>query len=471
LLNLPISEAAQSMGAEVSGEIGGSFPEVSIDSRTLQPGQSFFAIQGERFDGHEFISSSLEKGAQVIVHSESDASPSEWPDRCFLKVADTTAALQNLGHYIRQLWGGKVVAITGSMGKTTTRHFTSSLLSRRFRVYQSHGNFNNEFGLPLSLLSIKQEDEVAVLELGMSHPGEIDLLSQICQPDIGVLTNVAPVHLEFFESIDDIACAKGELVDHVSEAGALIYNAADTRVALLADQYQGTKVSFGVETKADCSVDGYRLRSLREMTFRLVFDQNQYECEAPFAGVHHLHNIAAASAVAWELGVAPGDIVEEIARLEPYSGRGRIMDFQLPQGGIVTVLDDSYNSSPLAVQAVLETVRKLEGFPRCTLALGEMLELGDSSADLHFEVGKVAARCDPVLLATVGKDAAFILEGARSAGLPDDRLLHFKNSADAAESILPMVRGGDLLICKGSRGVRMDIIIQRLEAGKEELTT
>lgn len=461
MIELTIEEAAKTINAQSVESVFNlrqkPFPPVSIDSRTIQAGQCFIAIKGDRFDGHDFIEEALEKGATIIIHSRAIEGR---PNQTFLQVDDTTAALQLLAHYARQKWGNPLVAITGSTGKTTTKEFTAILLSQKFRIFKSQGNLNNDIGVPLSLLELTREHELAVLELGMNHPGEVRRLGQICAPDSALITNVAPVHLEFFPNLDAIAAAKAEILESLPSDGAFFFNADDERVTRLAASYSGKKVSFGVDGKADLAITRFNFNSLEKMDFEMEAFGQTFSATVPFVGKHFLYNVAAASAIAFSFGLNQNEVLTGIAQLRPMLMRGRVF-----KADDITIWDDSYNSNPQALASVLETVGRLNGYRRKILALGEMLELGPSAPELHRQMGAPVAASGADLLVTVGRNAAHIGEGTREQAARL-RIVHFEDSAQAADFISGEIQNGDFLLVKGSRAIRMDRIIERIEEVK-----
>ena len=471
-MELDSRRAAEVMGARSWGRQSGRqanrpLPRVVIDSRQVKPGDCFFAIKGDRLDGHDFLAAAMERGAAVAVCSrEPDLDAGAYEDRIFLRVADTTRALQALAAELRREWGRRLVGVTGSMGKTTTRTFTARLLESGYQVLQSPANFNNDFGVPLSLLLLEERHDLAVLELGMNHAGEIRRLARICRPDLAIITNVAPVHLEFFSSVDEIARAKGEILEDMPPAGVFVYNADDRRVAALASSFHGRRVSFSLEREADVQVTDVRTVGSNSTRFRLRTGWGESSCQVDFVGRHHLYNLAAAVAAARTLGLSRGQIEGAIPGLSPLPMRGRIRGLEMSDSRRIRILDDSYNSNPQAVRMVLEAVGQSAGAGRRILALGEMLELGPESAVWHRRVGRMAARIEPHLLAAVGAGARPVLEGAREAGLEDARTLFFGTSEEAADYLSGFICSGDFLLIKGSRGIGMERIAALLEKGK-----
>ena len=437
-------------------------PPISIDTRTMRCGQWYVAIVGDRFDGHDFVPDALQKGASVIIHSRPIEAGSRWQDRLFVQVEDTRRALRCLARLAREQWGNPVVAVTGSMGKTTTRQFASTLLAQQFSVFQSPGNWNNEIGVPLSLMQLTEEHDLALLELAMNHAGEIGLLAATCSPDTALVTNVAEVHLEFFSNLDEIAEAKGELLAHLRPPGTLVFNLDDPKVANLAKRHDGRCVSFGFSPGADVGVADCRIESLSSMQLRLELQGDPVRSRVPFAGRHFAYNVAAAAALSLTHGLSVEQIRQGLKFLKAFPMRGAIL--RLDNGGErVTVWDDSYNSNPRAAEAVLETIRDVTGFRRKILVLGEMLELGPESPNLHRQVGRVSASTRPDLVVAVGEGAQGLVEGAVKAGLKADRICHFTGACAAADFLTGQVRGGDLVLVKGSRGVRMDRIVGKLK--------
>jgi UDP-N-acetylmuramoyl-tripeptide--D-alanyl-D-alanine ligase len=329
-------------------------------------------------------------------------------------------------------------------------------------VFESQGNLNNHIGVPLSLLQLEERHELAVVELGMNHAGELRELGRISSPTGAVIANVASVHLEFFADLDDIARAKGEVLESLPGDGLLVYNADDPRVTRLAAQYAGRKASFGLEKEADVRIDGCEFHSLDEMRFELSAVGERLPIRVPFAGRHFLYNLAAAAASGLSFGLNLAEIRRGMEALEPAAMRGQVLRIEHGRRSGVAIWDDSYNANPFAMEAVLDTVARLRGFSRKVLALGEMLELGSTAAVLHRETGRRAAASGADLLITVGAHGVSIGEGAREAGMRADQVGQFATSELAAEFLREEVRPGDLVLVKGSRGVRMDRIVQSL---------
>jgi len=461
---------------QIAGMIGARAPEegaeaaaggYSIDSRTLRPGELFFALRGGCSDGHEFVQAALDGGALAAVVEQGRLAPSAR----LLEVPDPKAALQKLAAEARRQWGGRIVAITGSNGKTTTKEITSALLATRFRVDKSEGNLNNDLGLPLSLLRMKEASEVGVMELGMNHAGELRELAAIAAPQIGLVTNVNLVHLEFFRSVDEIALAKRELIEGLPADGAAVLNADDERVSRFADFHRSRGpaapvVSFGVENTADVRAVGIQDLGLKGTRFRL--EACGQEFFTPLAGRHNLYNTLAALAVARALGLAPVYLSDAVAGLRPARLRGEILE-----ADGIQIINDCYNSNPRAAEMMLDLLATLVARRRVAV-LGEMLELGENSEALHRQVGRKAAQAKLSMLAGVGGAARYLVEEAVGEGFPSSAAWFFQDAAQAGEHLRTVFQPGDAVLFKGSRGVRLEkalqAVIESLESSAVPLT-
>jgi len=450
--------AAAMNGRLVAGDEDHYVTGFSIDSRTLASGDLFFAIVADR-DGHDFAMAASKRRAAGLVVSK----PVELGDgneAFVVEVADTTRALQDLARHVRRKSGAKVVAITGSAGKTTTKDTIAELIGTRYRVVKNVGNLNNHLGLPLSLLELRHGADVAVMELGMNHAGEIRTLIGVATPEVRVWTNVGEAHIGYFGSADAIADAKAEIMEDASADTVLIANADDPRVMARVPSFAGRTITFGTSGRAEVRADDVEDLGLDGSRAMLTTPAGRRALKTPLLGRGHLMNVLCATAVALEMGIDLDVIVDRVAQLKPSSRRGAIL--RLPKG--VTVIDDSYNSSPSALQRSLEVVARSWGARRIAV-LGEMLELGDWSESLHRECGQVAASSRLAKLITIGGEPARALgEAAIEAGMPRAAVTHFANSTEAAPVIASQVTAGDVVLVKGSRGTRTDLVVERLTA-------
>ena len=451
--------AAATGGRVVEGDSALRIGRVSIDSRTVGAGDFFVAIHGERFDGHAFVADAVGRGATgVMVHQQ--VAPQAGGAATVVQVDDTTRGLQDVARDVRRRSGAKVVAITGSAGKTTTKEITAEFLEARYRVFRNKGNLNNHIGLPLSLMELRARPEAAVVELGMNHPGEIRTLVGVAEPEVRVWTNVGDAHLGFFASADAIAEAKAEILEHARPTDVLVANADDPRVMTHARRFAGRTVTFGVERDADVRATHVECRGLEGTAATVRTASGDLEIETRLLGGGNLSNVLAATAVALEFGVPTSAIRERAARLRPAHHRGELL--RLPGG--VTVIDDSYNSSPSALKRSLETVRAATGSARKAAVLGEMLELGDHAIRLHQECGRAAADAGlAILIAVGGAPARALADAAIAAGMPAEGVAAVSTKEEAADVALRRIRPGDLVLVKGSRGIGTDFVVERLK--------
>jgi UDP-N-acetylmuramoyl-tripeptide--D-alanyl-D-alanine ligase len=376
-------------------------------------------------------------------------------------VADTLAALQGLAQAVRTRWGRRLAAVTGSAGKTTTKEILAALLASRLRVLKSEGNLNNEYGLPLQLLRLDDLDEAAVVELGMSHAGELRRLAEIARPDVGVVTRVAPVHLEFFASVDEIALAKRELIEGLAGRESVsVLNADDSRVACFAEVAPGRVVTFGFAGGADFRAERIADHGVDGGEFDFIGPAGRARLTLPLAGRHNISNALAALAAAsvWDIGVAEAKKV--FPGLEPAGMRGRVLRYDVG----FSVINDCYNSNPVALAAMIEILVHTPASGRRILAAGEMLELGPSSSELHREAGRAAAATGKLdwIIGVQGDGESFV-RGAIEAGHPAARAKFIGSSAEAAGFVADLLAPGDLMLVKGSRGVKMERIVEALD--------
>src|SRR5579872_62784 len=445
-MKLPLSRVAEFTSARGNFDRNAIAEAYSIDSRSIQRGQLFFAVKGERLDGHDYVDQAIEKGAIAAVVNR------EAGKRCphnaaILIVEDTLIALQSLATAVRRLWGKPLIAITGSAGKTTTKDAIAHVLSVRYRVLKSEGNFNNHFGLPLMLLKLEAEHELAVIEMGMSHAGEITALARIAQPDIGVVTNVAPVHLEYFDSIKGIAKAKYELVESLTSEGVAILNADDEYVSQFGRSFHGKVVTYGLSATARVRAENIELRGAEGSVFDVVVGNQRERAFLPLVGAHNVHNALAAIAVGLDRELTLSQTTHALLSLRASDKRGQVVQF-----GNTTVINDCYNSNPKALNAMVDALAAMPAKRRIVVA-GEMLELGQSAEELHRQCGQhMAAKKIDMLLAVRGQAQA-MAEAARQAGI------HAEFAAtpeDAGEWLARETRDGDAVLLKASRGVKLE---------------
>jgi UDP-N-acetylmuramoyl-tripeptide--D-alanyl-D-alanine ligase len=445
-MKLPLSQIAEFISS--AGEFDGKAiaQGYSIDSRNIRPGELFFAVIGERLDGHDYVEQALAKGAVAAVIHKNQAP--RYPSKShLLLVDDTLLALQNLAAAVRRLWAKPLVAVTGSAGKTTTKEAIAHILSTRFSVLKSEGNLNNHFGLPLMLLKLDSEHDIAVAEMGMSHGGEIAALAQIAQPEIGVVTNIAPVHLEFFNSIAEIAAAKRELIESLPSTGTAVLNADDEYVSQFGRSFKGRVVTYGTGLTADVRAENIETQGINGSTFDMVAAGHRSRVQLPLVGAHNIHNALATVAVALERGFDLSETAESLSTLAPPEKRGQVI-----QVGNITVVNDCYNSNPKALEAMVLALTTMTAKRRIVVA-GEMLELGPTAGELHRGSGRYIAGQNVDLLLGVRGLAQAIVESAQAEGISAEFVA---TPEEAGAWLARETRDGDVVLIKGSRGVKLE---------------
>ncbi|MBV8475786.1 MAG: UDP-N-acetylmuramoyl-tripeptide--D-alanyl-D-alanine ligase [Acidobacteria bacterium] len=453
-MKLPLGKIAELISASGRFESSRVASGFSIDSRTVQPQEVFFAVRGERLDGHEYVWSALERGAlAAVVRKDQLARYSGSVP--LLAVDDTLEALQTLARAVRRKWGKTLIAITGSVGKTTTKEAIAHLLAIKYRVLKSEGNFNNHFGLPLMLLKLEPEHDLAVVEMGMSHAGEIRALARIAQPEIGVVTSVAPVHLEFFDSLAGIARAKYELIEALPAGGTAILNGDDDFVAKFGRGFHGKVVVFGTALSADVRAEKVQLAGGGSQFDIVLADGRRQTARLSLVGRHNISNALAALAVAIQCSLELSAAVSALSSLQPPEQRGRLI-----QVGDTAVINDCYNSNPKALDAMVDALSSMPAGRRIVIA-GEMLELGPGAADLHRSSGRhMAGRGINVLIGVRGL-AEEMVAAARAEGMCAEFV---RSPEEAGQWLAREARPGDLVLLKASRGVKLERALETWRA-------
>ena len=444
-------------GALVGGRLDAVVTGVTIDSRHAAPGNVFFAIRGHHQDGHAFAADALARGARALVLTHLPPDLRVSGDVSVLLVDDTTQALGRLAAFHRRRYAIPVVAITGSNGKTTTKELAALVLSRRLRVLKASGSFNNQWGLPLTLLGLEPTHEAAVIELGMNAPGEIAALARIAQPTVGVVTTIASAHVEFLGSIQGVQKAKGELVEAIPPDGVVILNADDPLVLGLARQARGRVATFGSSADADVRVADV-VPTAAGLTFSLTAGGATAPVHLPLPGRHNAGNAAAAVAVGQVLGVSLAEAALALAEATPVKGR-----LVWREAGGIRILDDTYNANPPSLRAALDVLRQAAdaaGRGRTWMIFGDMLELGTLAEAAHTDAGAWIAAVPVVGLLTVGPRARTAGVAARAAGCRD--VLACDTPEEAASRLAPRLLAGDRVLVKGSRGMRMERAVEIL---------
>jgi UDP-N-acetylmuramoyl-tripeptide--D-alanyl-D-alanine ligase len=455
---LTAAEVARVVEGSLEGTADLMLHGAEVDSRRVEPRDLFVALPGERRDGHEFVAGALEVAGAALVRTGVSL-PSPPHDRALIRVDSPLEAYHELARHEARQRRWQVAALTGSVGKTTTKDFLASLLAPSRVTGASSGNRNSTLGLPAELLSQAPEIEVFVAEAGMSRAGELDLLGEILRPQLLLYTRIAPAHIEFFDGLEGVVRAKAELLRWLAGDGTLVINDDDPNQRGFSGETAATTLRYGSASAEARAVD-VADRGLLGSRFRLVLPDGEAPVELAVAGLHQVENLLAAATAAFALGVPVDDIAARAGELRAPAHRGRILDI----AGGVTVVDDSYNASPLAVRRMLELLGHAAG--RRVAVLGEMYELGELAVEAHRQVGcEAAASCD--VLVAVGSDGArTVCEAACDHGMPRVRAFHVEDSDRAADVLRTVLESGDVVLVKGSRGVGLDRVVAALEGGR-----
>jgi len=455
---LTVGELVDATGGRLlRGKVGERVRTFSTDSRRVSPGDLFVALKGPHFDGHQFVGEALRKGALGAIVSSPTCLCADG-GRVFLQVDDTLYALGEIARCWRQMHPARVVAITGSTGKTTTKEWAAAVLRRRYQVLASSGSYNNLIGLPLSLLHLRPWHQVAVLELGMSARGEIRRLSQICQPDLGLITNIGPAHLEYLRSLDEVAAAKAEMVEFLAGDGILILNGDDPRLRDMAGKAGVRCFTFGMSSDCDLRACGVQMGH-EGLRFQLLWQGERVSVRVLAWGRHHVHNALGAAAVGILRGMTLLEVGEGLSSVRPPAMR---LERLVLANGVV-VFNDAYNANPVSMRAAIEAFLELKGSSRGILVLGDMLELGIGEEAMHREIGAYLASSQEVgALITVGERCLALAQEARSKGLLAP-IVNCEHPEEAASVLRSMLQAGDWVLVKGSRAMKMEKVLEGLE--------
>jgi len=457
MIGLKISEIMEvTQGKLQGGDSSVLVGDISTDSRKINPGSLFIALKGERFDGNDFLTEAFANGAVAVM---TDREAADFPGRIVIKVEDTLKALHDLALYYRDRFDIPFVGITGSVGKTSTKDMVACALGARYNVLKNEGNLNNEIGVPLTIFRLEPGHEAAVIEMGMSGFGEIRALTRIVKPKVGIITNIGLSHIEKLGSRQDILRAKLELIEGLQPDGVLILNGDDVMLNGVKDLLEVRTVSYGLEEDVDYQAYNIRSKGEKGTDFNIKLDGNEYNVHVPAPGVHNVYNALAALAAGHELGVPADLLISGIAGYTPGSMRLNI----LKSNGL-TVINDAYNASPQSVKAAIDVLNEIEAKRRIAV-LGDMLELGSWSTVAHKETGAYVAGSRTDMIITVGQAAAHIAEGAMEAGFPGSGIVVLANNGEAIRYLQDIIREGDAILVKGSRGMMMEEIVNSLISG------
>ncbi|MGV7219958.1 MAG: UDP-N-acetylmuramoyl-tripeptide--D-alanyl-D-alanine ligase [Nitrospinales bacterium] len=447
-------------GSQVFGGPMDSFVGITINSRLAKPGELFFCIKGEAFDGHDFIDDAISKGVSGIIFSDKDKFSGKQvsSENLFaIQVQDTLRALQDLACFHRKQHTLRVVGVTGSNGKSTTKEMIAAIAETSGETLKNKGNLNNHIGLPLSLFELNKAHEIAVLEMGMSAAGEIRRLAEIALPEIGVITNIFPAHLVELKNTRAVQSAKGELFESLAKEGTAVVNADDPMVFELAEKLRSRVITFGIDQPADVTATDISFRKNTGFDFTVNLFGEKFPIYLPFISFGSIYNSLAAIATGHALGISKENISIGIGKSVHLSQRGEILTHNS-----MTILDDSYNANPGSMKDALKTMSLFHANGKKFFVIGDMLELGDFSETAHLDLGKEVASSSADYLITVGTLAKIVAQSARQSGIRKDRVASFESHQDAADFLSGHAASGDFILVKGSRSSRMEKIIEIL---------
>ena len=442
-------------GKLLSGNMEEILTGVSTDTRKIKKGELFLAIKGDRFDGHSFILDAVSKGAGGVLVQEGGITNANFklPDVSFILVNDSVKALGNIGNFHRSRFTIPIIGITGSNGKTTTKEMTAAILSKKFNTLKNFGTENNNIGVPLTLMRLNSEHNIAVLEMGTNHLGEIRWLSEIARPTIAIITNIGPSHLEYLEDVDTVLKAKVEILEHMDKDAKLILNADDEYLKKIKTNLK--TVWFGFDKEADFYADKINLEP-DGVNFRL---NGKWDISLGVLGRHNVYNALSAIACAWDFGISIDEIKDALKEFRVPNMRMEVKRF-----GDIKIINDTYNANPQSMKQAIETLRDMTTEGRKILIAGDMLELGTFSGRFHHLVGKQAAESGIDLIVAVGKLAEHVGKGAQEAGMSDRKIKLCAVMKEARKKVATLIKKGDTILIKGSRAMKMEEIVGDLES-------
>jgi UDP-N-acetylmuramoyl-tripeptide--D-alanyl-D-alanine ligase len=463
---LTIEEVLKATGGKLlQGKENAFFQGISTDSRTVVEGELFIALKGARFDGHHYAAEALKKKAGGVLIEEDKAEDIRWNgyrSRAVITVRDTLSALGDIARDWRRKFGTPMVTLTGSNGKTTTKEMIAACLSTTFPILKTKGNLNNLIGVPLTLLTLTEKERVVVLEIGMNVPGEIRRLTEISEPDVGLITNIQMVHLEGMGSLERLKEEKGELFRGMRQDGTILVNQDDPRVVDLASHYPGHKITFGIEHPADVMAKEIRLHGAEGTSFTLTLEGEAMEITLRLLGRHFVPNALSAIAVACLFGVEVSRVKEALENFQPFPMR---MEVVCLKGGEI-LINDAYNANPSSMELALETLIEAKGKGRAIAVLGDMLELGNFAEEAHQRIGQKVSELSIDFLLAMGEKAPVVIESAIRQGLPMEKARIVENHSEAISLLRQMIQKGDWILIKGSRKMAMEKIAEGLAGGR-----
>ena len=454
--SLNCREILKATGGKLEAESENTiFTGISTDSRKIKSGDLFIPLSGLNFDGHDFVGKAMELGAAGTIASKD----LELPDgRLLIKVNDTSAALRDIAAFYRQKFNVPFVGITGSVGKTSTKDMVACALGGKYKVLKTEGNLNNEIGVPLTVFNLEGTHEAAVVEMGMSGFGEISRLTAIVKPHVAIITNIGIAHIEKLGSRQNILKAKMEILEGLEKNGLVILNGDDTLLRGASNYIDFRKKLYGIEEKCDYQAGNIKTHGEAGSDFEITVGNVEYKVRVPVPGIHNIYNALAAIAAGVELGVPMQAIIAGIAQFNP--GKMRLNIFE--KNGI-KIIDDAYNANPQSMQAALNVLQDISAGARKIAVLGDMLELGEWAGKAHYDVGKYAASKGVEHIIAVGPNASQVALGAYEGGCEKGNTAIFGTNSEALQYLNNIVREGDIILVKGSRGMKMEEIVNGLQ--------
>lgn len=460
-------EIAEAVAGVLTGSPETQLSAVATDTRKIVPGALFVALKGEKFDGADYAGQAVEKGAAAVLVSREYPAEKTAGLPVVIRAADTLAAYQAIARAYRRYFAGPVLAVTGSNGKTSTKDLAACVLDSTLNTLKTQGNFNNEIGLPLTLLQLDMEHDAAVVEMGMRGLGQIAQLAEVAEPVIGIVTNVGETHMEILGSLENIARAKGELIEALPDEGVAVLNGDDKFVAAMAGKAKpGVRIiTYGIEQETTVRALPDSIRSegfTTRFTVRFAGKGTGYPAELPLAGRHNIYNALAALGSGYALGLDPAEMIGALKNFRGSGQRFECLEKTVPSIGKLKIINDAYNASPMSMAAALDTLAEISGGGRRIAVLGDMLELGDIAAQAHERVGRRAAETGIDFLVTRGGMSRHVALGAIGGGFSPKKVFEAADHPAAAQKLREFCRAGDTLLFKGSRGMQMDKIIEML---------
>ena len=456
-----VTTLTQAVGGELLyGNTSAHFKGVGIDSRTLAPGQLFVCIEGDRFDGHHFVQQVLDNRAGGVVVSRRESIPMDTLKKhnaFAVLVPDTLQALQDLAACQRDRLPVRMVGVTGTNGKSTTKEMIAGIAGVRYKTLKTQGNLNNHIGLPLSLLQLDASHEVAVLEMGMSAAGEIRRLAEIARPEIGVITNISEAHMVHLKTLKQVQAVKGELYEALSAEGTAIVNADDPLVRDLAKGLRARTITYGIDHPADVHASDISPRESIGFDFTVTLFDQKIPMHLPLLGYYNIYNALAAVATGHSLGIPPDAMNAGLAQFQVMPQRSEILHHKS-----MILINDAYNANPQSMRQALDTLKRFQVSGRKFFVAGDMLELGSLEEEAHLRLGKEVAQQGLDYLVTVGPRARLAAESSIKNGMPENRVAALDDHQEAVDFLMRHAKSGDCLLFKGSRGAQMEKVIEGL---------